>query len=178
MNAYLANRVPGATWYFTVHLLERRSTLLTEHIAAFGAAIRHARSRKPFHVDAWCALPDHAHAIWTLPPGDEDCDARWRSVKIAFSKALRKAGAPLPPDGIVWERHFRAHQVASEQEYAALVDYVHANPVRHGYCEGAQDWPWSSLHRFVAAGLAPPCAPPGMLALQASPPAKGKAPWP
>jgi putative transposase len=178
MNNYRHNRVPGATFFFTVRLLERRSTLLTDHISAFGEAIRHARSRKPFHVDAWCALPDHAHAIWTLPPGDEDCTSRWRAVKIAFSKSLRKASAELPADGVIWERHFQAHAVADDIEYEALVDYVHDNPVRHGFCQGAGDWPWSSLHRFVAAGFAAPRASANVLALKGLQPSQGGAPWP
>jgi putative transposase len=156
MRGYRQNRVPGATFFFTVRLHERGSTLLTEHIAAFGEAIRQARSRQPFHVDAWVVLPDHAHAIWTLPPGDDDSAGRWRAVKIAFSKALRKAGRADADAGVIWKRHYQHHAIASEAEYCALVDYVHMNPLRHGFCLHAADWPWSSLHRFVAAGLVAP----------------------
>ena len=94
MTHYRDNRVPGGTFFFTVRLLDRGSTLLTDHFSAFGEAMRQARIRKPFHVDAWVVLPDHAHAIWTLPPGDHDCSTRWRAVKIAFSKALHKACLP------------------------------------------------------------------------------------
>lgn len=163
MTNYCDNRVPGATFFFTVRLLDRDSTLLTDHFAAFGEAMRQARTRKPFHVDAWVVLPDHAHAIWTLPPGDHDCATRWRAVKIAFSKALNKATPGLKPgadgDGTVWERHYREYRVGDDADYAALVDYVHGNPMRHGLCEHPADWPWSSLHRFIAAGLAPPAMP-------------------
>ena len=81
MNDYRHNRVPGGTFFFTVRLLDRGSTLLTDHFSAFGEAMRQARSKRPFHVDAWVVLPDHAHAIWTLPPGDHDCASRWRAVK-------------------------------------------------------------------------------------------------
>jgi putative transposase len=150
MTDYRRNRVPGGTFFFTVRLLERGSTLLTEHFSAFGEAMRQARSRRPFHVDAWVVLPDHAHAIWTLPPGDHDCASRWRAVKIAFSKALRKAGN----HNVIWERHFQHLRVASDEQYDRLVEYVHLNPLRHGLCANAADWKWSSLHRFVASGLA------------------------
>jgi putative transposase len=156
MTDYRDNRVPGGTFFFTVRLLDRGSTLLTDHISAFGEAIRQARIRKPFHVDAWVVLPNHAHAIWTLPPGDHDCSTRWRAVKIAFSKALHKAGMAGPDHRAIWERHYRDYRVGDDAEYAALVDYVHANPLRHGMCGSAADWQWSSLHRFVAAGFAVP----------------------
>jgi putative transposase len=156
MKDYRNNRVPGATYFFTVRLLDRGSTLLTDHISAFGEAMRQARIRKPFHVDAWVVLPDHAHTIWTLPPGDHDCSTRWRAVKIAFSKALNKAGIAGANDGAIWERHYQDYRVADDAQYAALVDYVHTNPLRHGLCSRVADWPWSSLHRFIAAGFGAP----------------------
>jgi putative transposase len=168
MTRYRNNRVPGMTYFFTVRLLDRNSTLLTDHFSAFGEAMRQARIRKPFHVDAWVVLPDHAHAIWTLPPGDHDCSTRWRAVKIAFSKALHKTGLALSSaggaaDASIWERHYRDYRVGNDDEYAALVDYVHSNPMLHGFCQQASEWPWSSLHRFVAAGFdvpQPPLPPP------------------
>lgn len=155
MNDYRDNRVPGGTFFFTVRLLSPGSSLLTDHISAFGEAIRQARTRKPFHVDAWVVLPDHAHSIWTLPPGDEDCATRWRAVKIAFSKAMRKSNA-AHAERAIWARHYQDHAIADDAEYRALVDYVHMNPLRHGLCTHVQEWPWSSLHRFLAAGFAAP----------------------
>jgi putative transposase len=164
MTDYRDNRVPGGTFFFTVRLLDRDSTLLTDHFSAFGEAMRQARIRKPFHVDAWIVLPDHAHAIWTLPPGDHDCATRWRAVKIAFSKALNKAmpgSVKLSAgcDGTIWERHYRDHRVSDDEEYGTLVDYLHSDAVRHGHCQHPADWQWSSLHRFVAAGFMPPTLP-------------------
>ncbi|MFP5390237.1 MAG: REP-associated tyrosine transposase [Gammaproteobacteria bacterium] len=155
MSQYCDNRVPGQTYFFTVRLQERGSTLLTDHISAFGEAIRQARSKKPFHVDAWVALPDHAHAIWTLPPGDTDCASRWRSVKIAFSKALSKS-TRLRGNDAIWERHYRDYAIEDDADYNRLVDYVHTDPLRHGFCRTVEEWPWSSHHRFVAAGLIVP----------------------
>ncbi|MGJ7915142.1 REP-associated tyrosine transposase [Massilia sp. LXY-6] len=163
MTRYRDNRVPGMTYFFTVRLLDRNSTLLTDYFSAFGEAMRQARIRKPFHVDAWVVLPNHAHAIWTLPPGDHDCATRWRAVKIAFSKALHKTGQAASPagtaDAAIWEPHYRDYRVGDDNEYTDLIDYVHSNPMRHGFCEQATEWPWSSLHRFVAAGFGAPQAP-------------------
>ena len=149
MNDYRHNRVQGHTFFFTVRL--STSIVLTEHIAAFGEAIRQARTSKPFHVDAWVALPDHAHLIWTLPPDDHDCARRWRAIKIAFSKSLRKAGEKKAAHS-VWERRFRQHPIDGAEHYRSLIDHLHSDPVRHGLCAQAGDWPWSSLHRFTAAG--------------------------
>lgn len=161
MPTYRDNRVPGGTFFFTVRLRDRSSTLLTEHISAFGEAMRLARSRRPFHVDAWAVLPDHAHAIWTLPPDDHDCASRWRAVKIAFSKALRKTGKQNATANALWERHYRHYRVDDDDRYALLIDYLHNDAMRHGHCTQARDWPWSSLHRFLSAGHAAPA--PGLI---------------
>ncbi len=150
MSDYRHNQVPGQAFFFTVRLADRHSALLTEHVSAFGEAIRQARISKPFHVDAWVALPDHAHTIWTLPPGDVDCAGRWRAVKIAFSKSLRKARA-LGHQGTLWQAHFQQHRIVGDGEYTRLVDYIHNNPLRHGLCSDLREWQWSSWHRFRAA---------------------------
>jgi putative transposase len=41
-----------------------------------------------FGIDAFVVLPDHIHAIWTLPSGDSDFSTRWRLIKIEFSKSI------------------------------------------------------------------------------------------
>lgn len=156
MNDYRHNRVPGQTFFFTVRLFDRGSTLLTDHISAFGQAIRQARSKRPFHVDAWVALPDHAHAIWTLPPGDDDCASRWRAVKIAFSKALGQSARRGRAKTSIWQRHYLDYRIHDHADYIRLIDHVHSDPQRHGFCRDLGDWQWSSLHRFKAAGLLMP----------------------
>jgi putative transposase len=177
MTHYRDNRVPGGTFFFTVRLLDPNSTLLTDYFSAFGEAMRQARVRKPFHVDAWVVLPNHAHAIWTLPPGDHDCATRWRAVKIAFSKAVHKSGSTGTgtrglAENAIWERHYLDYRIGDDDDYATLIDYVHGDPVRHGLCAQADEWQWSSLHRFMAAGFSAPqahMAPPWRLAMKKGP---------
>jgi REP element-mobilizing transposase RayT len=85
--------VPGGCWFFTVALLERRNTLLVDHIAILRDAVARTRERFPFEIDAVVVLPDHLHAVWTLPPGDADLSTRWRLIKTRFAKELPKSGA-------------------------------------------------------------------------------------
>jgi len=35
------------------------------------------------------------------------------------------------------------------------MDYLHWNPVKHGYVRKVVDWPFSSFHRLVAQGVYP-----------------------
>ena len=87
MPDYRRHRVPGGTYFFTVNLLERRNTLLVDQIDVLRDAVRTVRAARPFHIDAWVVLPDHMHAIWTLPADDTDYSARWKAIKIAFTKS-------------------------------------------------------------------------------------------
>jgi len=43
----------------------------------------------------------------------------------------------------------------SSSDLERHVDYIHFNPVKHGYVIRVADWPHSSFHRFVKAGLLP-----------------------
>jgi putative transposase len=72
MPKYRRVYIEGGCWFFTVNLADRRSRLLTEHIGALREAVAKVRRRQPFEIDAWVVLPDHMHAVWTLPDGDAD----------------------------------------------------------------------------------------------------------
>src|SRR6516164_4193090 len=85
MANYRRNFLPGGSYFFTVNLADRRWALLVDHIGLLRAACRQVRSRHPFTIEAAVVLPDHLHAIWTLPEGDADFALRWRLIKSAFS---------------------------------------------------------------------------------------------
>ena len=82
--------VPGGCWFFTVNLLDRRQTLLVDHVVALREAVAATRQRYSFAIDAFVVLPDHLHAIWSLPLGDYDFSTRWRLIKNRFARALPK----------------------------------------------------------------------------------------
>ena len=155
---YRRNRVPGGTYFFTVNLLDRRSCLLVEQIDLLREAVRAVKRRRPFQIDAWVVLPDHLHAVWTLPEGDADYSGRWRSIKIAFAKGLpkteRRSAVRLNKgERGIWQRRFWEHTIRDDADYAAHVDYVHVNPLKHGLVERLAEWPYSSFHREVARGV-------------------------
>ena len=160
MTDYRRNRVPGGTYFFTVNLLDRRSDLLSRHIQDLRDAVRHVRAHAAFHIDAWVVLPEHMHCIWTLPDGDADFSSRWQAIKAGFSKSLppgehRSASRIGKGERGVWQRRFWEHTIRDDRDYAAHVDYVHFNPVKHGLVSEVWDWPYSSFHRDVARGVYP-----------------------
>lgn len=160
MPDYRRNRVPGGTYFFTVNLLERRRRLLVEHVDALRDAVRTVRDKQPFHIDAWVVLPDHLHCLWTLPAVDADYSRRWKAIKTAFAKAVPKEES-LPAvrranhERGIWQRRFWEHTIRDDRDYAAHMDYICFNPVKHGLVERVADWPYSSFHRLVRAGVYP-----------------------
>jgi putative transposase len=69
MVRYRRNFLPGGTFFFTVTLADRHSRALVDHVAALRNAFRTTRRERPFVIEAIVVLPDHLHAIFTLPPG-------------------------------------------------------------------------------------------------------------
>jgi putative transposase len=149
--------MPGATYFFTVNLADRKSQLLTEKIDALRNAIRKIRQSHPFEIIAMVVLPDHLHAIWRMPEGDADFPLRWSLIKAAFSRAIPKTEAirnsrKHKRERGIWQRRYWEHQIRDEGDLEKHVDYVHFNPVKHGYATRAVEWPYSSIHREIAKG--------------------------
>jgi putative transposase len=118
-----------------------------------------ARRERPFAIDAIVVLPDHLHAILTLPSADADFSGRWRRIKGHFSNALIDMEIELMrrPNGdlALWQRRFWEHTIRDESDFTRHVDYIHFNPVKHGFAPKVLDWPHSSFHRYVREGLLP-----------------------
>jgi putative transposase len=152
--------IPGGCWFFTVNLLDRRERMLVEHIDDLRRAIVATRVKFPFVIDAFVVLPDHIHAIWTLPPGDADFSTRWRLIKNRFARSLPKQ-EPLTSVRMVrgergiWQRRFWEHLIRDEGDYARHIEYCYINPVKHGLVNAVRDWPHSSFHRDVRNGIFP-----------------------
>jgi putative transposase len=156
--------IQGGTAFFTV-VTHRRAPIFKDIAACrmLGNATRVVCRERPFQTVATVLLPDHLHAIWSLPPGDDDYDysTRWKRIKREFTVAWTAihgdAGRVTPSQSRrghrgVWQRRFYEHQITDEEELEALCDYIHYNPVKHGHAAAPRDWPHSTFHRFVKAG--------------------------
>jgi putative transposase len=151
---------PGGCWFFTVNLLDRRSRLLTEQIDLLREATRWTQQRYSFQIDAFVVLPDHIHALWTLPPDDTDFSLRWRLIKARFARAMPKRERlsrvrRARGERGIWQRRFWEHLIRDEEDYRRHAEYCYINPQKHGLVSRVADWPFSSFHRDVRAGLFP-----------------------
>ncbi len=160
MPDYRRYRARGGTFFFTINLLDRSSDLLTRHIDALREAVRRTRAERPFHIDAWVVLPEHTHCMITLPPGDDDYSNRIKAIKIRFVRAVapnewRSPVRVAKGERGIWQRRFWEHVIRDDADYARHLDYVHFNPVKHGYVTAVAQWPYSTFHHWVRAGVYP-----------------------
>jgi putative transposase len=166
--------VPGGSFFFTVVTADRRRLFADDkNIGTLREAFRTVRSKRPFTLDAAVILPDHLHCIWTLPPGDADFATRWRLIKTWLTKhcdadgvsgyalLTRPTGIRSKPDerkaskreSTLWQHRHWEHLLRDETDYRRHVEYIHFNPVKHGYVKSPMDWPYSSFRGYVKAGI-------------------------
>ena len=155
---YRRSNVAGGTFFFTVNLADRSSRLLTDHIELLRRSVRKVQRSHPFEIMAMVVLPEHLHAIWCLTRTDCDYPLRWSLVKAGFSRALEKterigASREQKRERGIWQRRYWEHQIRDDEDLVRHVDYIHINPVKHGYAKTPMDWPYSSIHRYIRQGL-------------------------
>jgi putative transposase len=133
MSHYRRCYIPGCSFFFTV-VTERRWGIVCTDLgrACLRAAFRDCLQQRPFRLDAIVLLPEHFHAIFTLPPGDSDYSKRLGSIKKRFTETWLAAGGAEQPRTAsrrryrrrgVWQRRFWEHALRDERDYARHVDY-------------------------------------------------------
>ena len=151
MVLYRRHLFAGQTHVFTVALSDRTASTITTHIPALRAAFRQARAERPFTIEAIVILPDHLHALLTLPEGDTNTAHPWRRIKTLFTRSLIHAGEDLPKRDktgrTLWQTRFWEHTIRNPSDFNSHVTYIHNNPVKHGYVSTPTAWPYSSIHR-------------------------------
>jgi putative transposase len=135
--------VPGGTFFFTVVTAGRRPIFQSDEAGrCLGECLRSVRDDRPFRVEAIVLLPDHLHMIWSLPAGDADFSTRMAAVKSRFTREWITRGAQenQVPEGQsrqrrrgVWQARFMEHAIRDEHDLIHHVEYIHYNPVKHGW---------------------------------------------
>jgi putative transposase len=166
MPGYIRADIPGGVFFFTV-VTYRRRRLFDDASARslLRMAFQEEILARPFAVDAIVLLPDHLHCIWTLPEGEEgdgDFSTRWRRIKERFTRSYLAGGGAesLVSTGKarehrrgVWQSRFWEHAIRDEEDFRRHLEYIHYNPVKHGYVRCPHAWPWSSFSRWVKMGV-------------------------
>ena len=85
--------------------------------------------------------------------GNDIANARKRRripVKLMAERAgisMRTLAKIEKGDAGIWQRRFWEHHIRGPEDYANAVRYCWNNPVKHGFVQRPEDWPYSSVHR-------------------------------
>jgi len=166
MPDYRRSFVEGGTYFFTVVTYGRLPILTTETSRdILHQAWIEVKERFPFETLAVCLLPDHLHCIWRLPEGDMDYPVRWKEIKRRFTIRYLKEVGPgeernqsrqKKREAAIWQRRYWEHTLDKQEDLEEHLDYIHYNPIKHGFVMRAGDWPYSSFSRYVKGGIYEP----------------------
>jgi putative transposase len=163
MPEYRRHRIPGGTYFITIVTYQRQPILtLPKSREILRCTWKTVQSRYPFSTDAICLLPDHIHTLITLPENDGDFPKRISEIKRIFSREFhlynrnqveKNLSRIKRRENTLWQRRYWDHIIRDEQDLNNHINYIHYNPVKHGLTTSVIDWPWSSFHRYVKAGI-------------------------
>lgn len=160
MRNYIRDKTKGGCYFLTFNLFDRQSQLLLLHIDKFRHAYTQTIKRHSFKLDAMVVLPDHVHIMISLPQDSDNYAIIVASLKSNFSRQLNK----IEPVNLsrrkkrergIWQRRFWEHRIRDDMDYQNHMDYIHFNPVKHGYVANPQDWQYSTLNKLIETGIYP-----------------------
>jgi putative transposase len=164
MQRYRRDKLPGTSYFFTVNTYHRQQVLTTPPFYnALKSAIKEVRANFPFDIEAVVLLPDHLNCVWKMPETDADYGVRWSQIKRKVSQQCRdylnqnsSNSKSKRRELVLWQRRFWEPRIRDETDFETHVNYIHYNPVKHGYVANVTDWPYSSFHTYVKNGVLPP----------------------
>ena len=111
-------------------------------------SMRWAKTQYPFTHLAHVILHDHMH--WILrPEGGVSFSGIVGAVKRNVTWRLKERSG----EGSLWQKRFYDHVIRDEDDLVRHLDYVHYNPVKHGYVPRPLDYALSSFAQWAKRGM-------------------------
>ena len=162
MPQYRRSRQPNSRYFFTVVTHDRNHIFASEFSReCLREAFRTIQRKYFFTIDGMVLLPDHLHAIWSLPEDDSNFSMRWNLIKNRFTRLYLQTNPGVHSvshsriqkrEQGIWQRRFWEHLIRDDEDFFKHLEYIHYNPVKHGYVRNPADWEWTSFHRYVKLG--------------------------
>ncbi|MDX9858699.1 MAG: transposase [candidate division Zixibacteria bacterium] len=137
--------------YFITIVTHNRQVFESGFAAIWHAAVGQTQSHVDFDMPAWVLMPDHIH--FNLSNCATEPSDIIRRIKIRFTHQYKNRVAV---SGRVWQHRYWDHVIRNESDYRRHVEYIHFNPVKHGYVKQPILWDESSFGAFAQAGFYEP----------------------
>jgi putative transposase len=136
----------SATW-------ERRSILQSNRLCDLLLDIlRENRAKQRFYVHEFVFMRNHIHLILTPAPL-VSLEKAMQFIKGGFSYRVKKE---INLSHELWQKGYNEHRIKNAEEYAQHVAYIRMNPVKAGFVERPEDYPYSSARLSGEVDPAPP----------------------
>lgn len=151
--------VPNAYLHIIITSYNRKPVFI-DNIDILRTAFKNTMTLYKYEIIAICVLPEHIHLI-LHPENINNYPKIISSIKHYFS---RNVGQVCPTDELkigyknkrekgIFQRRYWEHTIRNEEELNNQINYIHYNPVKHGYVHNVINWKYSSFHKFVKQGL-------------------------
>jgi putative transposase len=141
--------VPGHPVFLTIVTYNRQTWLAEDEcVVTLLQSMRWVKSQYPFRHLAHAILPHHLH--WMLLAEDgTSFSGVVGAMKRDVSWRLKESGRKGP----FWQKRFYDHVIRDDDDFGRHLDYIHFNPVKHGYVSHPVDYRWSSFIEWVKRGV-------------------------
>ncbi len=143
--------IPNAIVFITCVNQDRAPFLRAEaDIKLFFETLRNVQQIHPFRLLAYVILLDHFHWLMYVEKESGNFSDVLQSIKRNFTLNYKDAHH-IPTPLKLWQSRFWDHIICDEKDLERHFDYIHWNPVKHGYVHRPEDWPhspyihWSGL---------------------------------
>jgi len=146
--------IPNSIVFITNVVHNREPVFANEvYLNLFRQTLHNTKELHPFTMIAYVFLPDHMHLL--LKPTDASNFSKiMQSAKSYFTHSYKQK---LGISGSMkfWQKRFHDHIIRDEEDFANHIDYIHYNPVKHGYVTQPEDWLHSSFSSWQQKGAYP-----------------------
>ncbi len=133
--------------YFITIVVKDRQKIFQENedYESILRCLNNTMNKENGNIEAFVLMPDHIHLL--IKQGNIQFSKRVHSFKLKSNHAIHGKQKS------VWQLRYWEHRIRDDEDYRNHVDYIHYNPVKHGYVDSPYKWEYSSFNQFVQEGL-------------------------
>lgn len=146
---------------FITIVTSKRRPILIENIDILRKSFKQIKEKISFNIDTIVILPDHIHMI-IEPKETKQYPEIIKGIKTYFSRAIDEIkledyeltqSRKDKKEKDIWQRRYWEHNITDEKDLRKHIDYIHYNPIKHGYVKKAKEWEYSTFKKYVQQGL-------------------------
>jgi putative transposase len=146
---------------FITMVTSKRRPILIENINILRESFKQIKDKIKFQIEAIVILPDHIHMI--IEPIETNRYPKIiKGIKTYFSRYIDETkiedyeltqSRKDKREKDIWQRRYWEHSITHEEDLKKHIDYIHYNPIKHGYVKQAKEWEYSTFKKYVQQGL-------------------------